>query len=341
MMPWLVVASLLAAAPAPVLAQGQDSTPAERYRMILSELLPGHWDNANQAYFDRRRGLPDDQRHARVHLTIRRIEAPGLGPHAFLWLERRPATDVEGLADFPPRLFTLDADGPDDAVVMRHYRGLESTDAAYLADLEPAKLDAGTPGCEYLFRRRAGSFRGEQDGARCRFEWEGQEIANQGVIEVSEEDLLVHGAGFHVDLLRAELHPGNRIEPTWYERARDFVCYADLPGVGGGRDDPFERYGPFTVHDKGGSHWFHTREETPRHLGIALQSVTWQVLNEDNGRFNRDSLVVYVSERLPDGSSKEHGYAFTEPEAERIGVNLKWMLVNCSVTPPEEARPEL
>ena len=65
------------------------------------------------------------------------------------------------------------------------------------------------------------------------------------------------------------------------------------------------------------------------------------MLNERGGNFNRDSLVLYVMEKLADGSVKEHGYAFTEPSAERIGQNLKWMLVNCSMVPRDEARPEL
>ena len=67
----------------------------------------------------------------------------------------------------------------------------------------------------------------------------------------------------------------------------------------------------------------------------------YAVLNERGGAFNRNSLVLYAMERLPDGSIQEHGYAFTEPAATRIGNNLKWMLVNCAITPRDEARPEL
>jgi hypothetical protein len=69
--------------------------------------------------------------------------------------------------------------------------------------------------------------------------------------------------------------------------------------------------------------------------------VTWHVLNEANGNFNRDSLVLSVMEKLPDGSVKEHGYAFTDPGAERIAINLKWMLGNCAITPRDQAKPEM
>ena len=108
-------------------------------------------------------------------------------------------------------------------------------------------------------------------------------------------------------------------------RARAFSCYADIPGVGGGRDEPFERYGEYSLHDQGGSAWFTAKDG--RRLGISLFSVDWPI-NNYVGSFTRDSLVVYVNEDV-DGSRKQHGYAFTPPEAERIGINLKWILVNC------------
>lgn len=84
-----------------------------------------------------------------------------------------------------------------------------------------------------------------------------------------------------------------------------------------------------------------TRTEGCDYIGIMLQSVTWHVPNEAGGRFNRDLLVLYAMEKLPDGSVTEHGYTFAEPDATRIGHNLKWLLVNCATTPRAEARPEM
>lgn len=37
-------------------------------------------------------------------------------------------------------------------------------------------------------------------------------------------------------------------------------------------------------------------------------------------------LVLYLLEYLGE-EVKSHGYIFTEPDAERIGINLYWMLV--------------
>ena len=54
MRPRVLFAGLLALTPFAAFAQGQDGTPAERNLQIIAELLPGNYDNANQAYFDQR-----------------------------------------------------------------------------------------------------------------------------------------------------------------------------------------------------------------------------------------------------------------------------------------------
>ena len=317
--------------------QGQDSTPGERYLLVMAELLPGIYDNANQHYFDKRRALEEEDRHSRINVSITRVEAPAFGPYAFLWVYQYKSGDRDRRSY---RIATLSADGGDDEVLMRHYYRLDGEiSVTELADLQPGDLRR-TKGCDYHFKRRASHFHGAQNDKSCRFDWEGREVYTANTIELSESGLWFVDHKFAADT-------GERVtgvasgEPFWLERARIFHCYADLPGVGGGRDIPFERYDDFTLHDKGGSHWFVTRDDEKRTIGLVLQSVTWHVLNEENGNFNRNSLVLYALEKMSDGSVKDHGYAFTEPEATRIGNNMKWMLVNCAMTPRDQARPEL
>jgi CpeT/CpcT family (DUF1001) len=326
---------LLAVAPGDARAQGQDSTLAERNLAIMAELLPGTYDNANQAYFDRRRQLPAADQHPRIRTLIERIAAPAFGAHAYLWTNR---TTSEGKESVSWRIATLEAIGED--VVMRHYFGpAGEVPRERLADLRPAQLRR-TEGCDYYFRRRADQFRGAQAPKACRFDWEGRPVHTDNTIELAASSLWFVDHKYLVGT-------GERItgvasgEPFWLERARAFHCYADVPGVGGGRDEPFERHDGIVLLDQGDSYFFRTRRGEPRELGLRLQAVTWQVLNEKNGAFNRDSLVLYAVERMADGSVREHGYAFTEPGADRIGLNLKWMLVNCATVPRNQAKPEL
>ena len=64
-------------------AQGQDGTPGERNLQIIAELLPGLYDNANQAYFEQRLNYPEDQRHARLQVSIEAVDEPELGDDMF------------------------------------------------------------------------------------------------------------------------------------------------------------------------------------------------------------------------------------------------------------------
>ena len=333
----LLTLLIMLGAPIITWSQGQDSTPAGRNILVMAEMLPGIYDNANQNYFDRRRGLADEDRHPRVSTTITRVEAPEFGKYVFLWVNTTITPDGEQSSY---RLATLAADGEPSEVTMRHYlRMAGEIRADELAKLKPRDLRR-TDGCDYFFVRRADHFRGAQRNGACRFEWDDQDVYTANTIELSKHDLIYVDHKFLVgsDERITGVASG---EPFWLERAREFHCYADIPGVAGGRDEPFERYDGMVIHDRGGLEWFETRDEEPRTLGITLRHVTWHVLNEANDNFNRDSLVIYALERMADGSVKPHSYAFTQPDTERIGMNLQWMLVNCAMTPRDQAVPTL
>lgn len=333
----VLICFILTGLPVVVFAQGQDSKPAERNLLIMAEMLPGIYDNANQAYFDQRRGLDEADRHPQVSTTISRVDAPAFGGYVFLWINESKTTDGSRKTY---RIATLSADGAPEEVTMRHYLKIDGAiSIGELETLRPRDLQR-TEGCDYFFKRRADHFRGSQRDKACQFRWDDRNVYTANTIELSGSDL------WFVDHKHVS-ETGERItgvasgEPFWLERAREFHCYADIPGVAGGRDIPFERYDDMTIHDRGGIVWFETREEEPRNLGITLRRVTWHVNNEAGGNFNRDSLVLYVLERMADGRVESHTYSFTQPDAERIGMNMKWMLVNCAMTPRHEAVPSL
>jgi hypothetical protein len=118
-------------------------------------------------------------------------------------------------------------------------------------------------------------------------------------------------------------------------RAREFSCYVDIPGVAGGRDEPFDRYTIEQLHDQGDLAWIDTSDN--RQIGITLRNVQWP-MNNEVGAFTRNSLVMYVIEQTEEGV-KTHSYGWTEPRAERIGLNLQWMLVNCYRVSNRDVRP--
>ena len=172
----VLCALALAATPGLVLAQGQDSTPAERNIMIISEILPGRYDNANQSYFDGRLGVREEARHLRIHTLVERIDRPDFGEHVF-WLQ----SEIVGGGDdsFFAYILALEVDNERGGVAMKFFdldrsRRTEFRDA----HLDPEKLSSLTPqsttyreGCDLIWKREAGQFAGKTDVTSCQTEY--------------------------------------------------------------------------------------------------------------------------------------------------------------------------
>ncbi|MEM8941279.1 MAG: hypothetical protein AAGC91_03940 [Pseudomonadota bacterium] len=289
-----------------VSAQGQDSERYERDRMVIATLLDGRFDNANQNYFDRRGGAEDPQRRRHQRVQPR----ADLGADVFAvtgYWDSKPAETLAG------EVWAL-RENPQEAAVELWVWAVDDP----LADR--VRFDDQKPDCVLRWRREAAQFSAERV-SECKKSLPGEVV-------ISDRELWVR--------------PSDAQTAYRLHRARPFFCYADVPGVGGGRDEPYERYGDFPLHDQGDLHWFTTKEG--RRLGVSLFLVDWPINNYEE-MFARDSLVVYLSEELVDSdgevSVKQHGYSFTVPEADRIGLNLKWALVNCFMQSNRDATPSM
>ncbi len=203
--------------PVPVAAQGQDSTPWERDLQVIGAMLPGLYSNANQSYFDRRVGRP--VQHEAVEASI---VTGNVGDEAFDLSLTAASGEFE-------RRFRLHLEAGDSA-------GVPGLRVEVLTGPPPAGAmqDAPPPPCRLTWQRSAAEFVAEQ-----------AEPCHAGAIErlvLSEDQLWIALQGS--EAARFELH-----------RARRFECYADIPGVGGGRDEPYDRYDGLELHDQGGSAW--------------------------------------------------------------------------------------
>lgn len=190
----------------------------------------------------------------------------------------------------------------------------KNSDVTKLALLSENKSE--TP-CTLYFSRQAGQF-GTVSNKDCN-----KNPSMPKSIELSERHLWWHTASD--GLIK-------------FDKSRKFTCHADIPGVGGGRNEPYKRFSDLKIHDQGGQEWIKT--DTGRNLAIRLFRVDWPINNFD-GEFARDSLAMYVIEKNRDGSFKEHGYAFVDDEADRIGLNLKWILVSCYLQSNKVTTPEM
>jgi hypothetical protein len=337
-----ILAATLALAPEAVFAQGQDSTPGDRDLMVMAELLPGRYDNWNQNYFDGRRKLPESTRHERLHTHVVRVAGEQWGGTAF-YAEDYRDNDPEKVVR--RRVWSLTADAAAGAVRMRPYWIDDAMAAPFanaltrpevFAEASPERLRY-VPGCDVFFARELGQYAGASRAADCRFKSAGLgEVFAEYRYLLAPNGMSIHEAQRDRRGKLIAGHPSG----IGYElrRAREFKCNADIPGVGGGAAIPFERYADLALHDKGGTVWFKTKDAEPREFQLSLSSVIWPINNE-TGAFTRNSLVLYVNERV-NGEIKNLAYSGTDPKVERLFVNLKWMLVNCYMQFNRDVRPE-
>ena len=287
----------------PACAQGQDTTFAERDIQVLSELLPGAFSNSNQAYFDVRLKRPEDQRHRGLFIETRRIEAPQIGEHVF--------HSAHKIGDETQHyLYALELRDDGEVLVSRSYRLAGPADSnATFDDAEYIE------GCDLAWRRELGHYRGTAISDSC---------------EGAPKLMMISDEGFWVE------DSENPTSPFALIRARNFQCYIDVPGVGGGRNIPYKRYHLPDIHDLGGEKWITT--DQGQDIGISLFRVYW-TFNNYEGVFARPSFVIYVKTREEDGGPQEVAYSFTSPDAERLGLNLKWSLSYCYLLSNKDVPP--
>jgi len=291
----------------------------ERDLIQLLEWLEGEWDNAEQVGFATELGYPETATPERLHVTIRRIEAPALGP---LVLRLDQYRDNDPANPGRQRLYALTVDSAEMAIRMDVLAPEGSARLGRDADHSTLTRDdlRFNEGCQIYWRRTADQFVGWIRDAACRIRSEG---GSGPMLTVSADMHLSMDQLWMAESVRDDRgrnpFPRDLGIPTQYRRATTFTCWMAVP-----RQAPQEGWfyaRDLVLHDQGGEVWVSTDETTPRSFGFRLRNVRWP-----SGP-NADALTLYVhSER--DGPAIS--YAWASPDATRIGINLRTLQGSCS-----------
>lgn len=330
----LASAAALVMSAAPALAQTGFAGPEgvlDRDMRTFLEWFPGRYDNNNEVMFADDIGTPEEHRNGRIHSIFYPVDLPAFGDHVFY---------VQQYADNQPdqiyrqRIYVFTADYEANAIRL-DIHAPNDVDPLLDAHLDPSRLDGLTPemtrsypGCEVYWRRQENQFIGETVRGACRVE------SRSGRMLVIEDDLVLTEDAIWIQD-RANTEDGDYVFgnqagiPHRLEKVRPFRCWtAILRGAehgdsGEGMDDWWFTRNVF-LHDQGGVARLTTDEETPREIELRLGRPTWPYGN------SRPSTTLYVYEG---GSDRAVSYAWSEHDAERVGVNLRWLQASCTHTP--------
>ena len=320
------------ATPTPVPVPVKPLTPAMKEVLTkdlldLADLLTGRWDNELQTFFEPELNVPLPLRHERLHAVVKPIEAPEFGPVSF-YVEYRKGGETGPVAR--QRIWTLSVDPELNGIRLsgfapkegkplegawRLVEGVESLKSGQL------KKEAFTPvaGCDIIWRRRGEGFSGATRPAACKLVTN----ADKRVLSVSEQHDIsanvweVRDVG--VDERGVRVFGGSDTPPTRLKRAQTFSCWAS---VAKGAERAI--VSDLVVHDQGGLVTAEFAGGNPAKLRLRLRNVEWPI-----GQ-NRPSLTLYL---LKDSDDRAEGFAWGEPTANRLALDVGGTQVSCTRDP--------
>ena len=283
--------------------------------------FPGVYDNQEQVYFEQEQEVDEALRHERIHHVYEPVYLPAFGEHVF-YVQQHLNDDPAQI--YRQRIYAFRPDYEEGAIRLTIHI---PNDVASLVDahLDPTKLSGLSPeqtrvlpGCDVFWRRQSNHFVGYMTPNACSYV-----SSESGKRIIFNDDLLLTEEALWISD-RAQDEEGNRVfgHPTGVphknRKARRFECWMTAMQ----RDGEWTFRRGLEIHDQGGMVWLETEEEAPQQVGIKMRNVRWPYGN------NRPSLVLYAYR--PD-EDRAVSYAWADPSAQRIGINLRWMQASCTL----------
>ena len=287
----------------------------------MMQWFPGVYDNQEQVYFEAEQEIDEALRHERIHHVFEPVDLPAFGEHVF-YVQQHLNDDPAEI--YRQRIYSFQPDYDEGAVRLTIHI---PNDVASLVDahLDLTKLTGllpeqtrVLPGCDVFWRRQDNHFVGYMRPNACSYV-----SSESGKRIIFNDDLLLTENALWISD-RAEDEEGNRVfgHPTGVphknRKARRFECWMTAMQ----RDGEWTFRRGLEIYDQGGMVWLETEEQPPEKVGIKMRNVRWPYGN------NRPSLVLYAYR--PD-EDRAVSYAWADPSAQRIGINLRWMQASCTL----------
>jgi hypothetical protein len=280
---------------------------------LLERWLTGEFDNFQQYY--EAKETKAAQPHERVHLAIAPITVPGLGARALL-VRESALNDPDRIAGL--HVYTLEA-GPAGAQALLRVYAI--TDPAVLAGLtsDPAKPVAVTPAqlkavpdASVIWKREGDAFAGDT----------APRAATGKRSQLSSTYRLTADEFWFSERVTDET--GRRLSgradgvPFKLMRARPFSCYAAM--LKEGTTDKYDGMLNVAMHDQGKLVRFRTEDGRDTKYTFELSQL----------RYSQKVPVMKLA-LYEDGKEQAFTYSWAETTSRKIGVNLRWIQVGCSL----------
>ena len=334
---WILALMALTAVDAPATTGSPTEPPPpaavqeKDFRIFLS-WFEGEFDSGEQVAFAGELGIPKDAVLERIHSIFKKVDLPAFGEHVF-YVEQY--LDGDPARIYRQRFYSFSLDPSEQAIrLVIHIP--KDADALTGAHRDPSRLAGVTPestrtmpGCDVFWQRRGDAFLGYMKPGACTFpsQRSGKTIVVSDDLYLDDDEIWIFDRAVDAD--------GNHVYgnkagiPNKLKKVHYFSCWLAVKREGAGDDEEgawsFDRN--IAVHDGGEIVWTKSEKRDAR-VGLKIRNVVWP-----SGP-NKDSLVLYAHDEAATRPERAAGYAWSDPDAGKLGINLRWMQASCSLQPP-------
>lgn len=313
MLPVLCLAMMALFARGPS-AQAQTSADFD----LMMTWMEGRFDNNQQVFEEREAKFP--RPHDHLHAIVARVPLPAIGTDVF-YLQQHSPDDPAALPR--QRLYSFAHDAATGTITQRWY-SFPDAKAVQDAHRDPSKLAGVTPdrlgttaGCELYWTREGNAFLGTMKPGACRSTSRstGKTILVSAAYRLTNDELWMSERIEEESGALLSEPPGH--VPFKLLRAREFDCWAAVPGAA---SPDLISLRNLVLHDQGQVLPLVPPGGAEARYSIELAQLRYQ---------NQVAVLKFaVYER---GNAEAIAYAWGEPEATRIGINLRYMQAGCAV----------
>lgn len=329
----IVAALIVAVSGRALVAQPRAAEPVLAKDMAaFLDWFPGRYDNDLQVFWEPELKVPEDARHERVHSIFRPVALPAFGAHVF-YVEQYAEGDPTKV--YRQRIYSFDQDDAEKAIRLKIFTPNAPEELAgawrdpkLLAKMKPSDA-THTDGCDVFWHRQANQFLGSMKPGACRIRSKrtGQDIVISDDLVLTPDEIWISDRATSPEGAYVFGHKAG--VPHKLKKARPFDCWisilrgAEHGDSGEGLND-WQFWPSVFAHDQGGEIRLATDETPSRDIRFLLRRVEWPTGTR------RPSLTLYVHEGA---DNRAISYAWTEGDAERVGVNLRWVQASCTHAP--------
>jgi CpeT/CpcT family (DUF1001) len=291
-------------------------------------LFTGEYDNFQQVWQEKEDKTPDSLMHTHIHSIFLPVKIPAIGQNIFYV---KQYTDGDTNKVYRMRIYSFSVDDQEKAIRLDIHT-FKDEKPYKNANLTPSVLEAlkpenftNTSGCGVYWKKdgkEKGVFRGYMKDKACNFvsTRSGKRIFINDNLRLSPESIWIADEATDENGGYVFGHKGKI--PHKLTRCRPFKGWISWRTEEGkdGKEDKYAFIGNLKLHD----HGWKTRVILPDGTVTPYTVELSQVVFEK--RIPVMKLAIYE-----EGKTKAVTYNWTNPEAERIGVNLRWLQVGLTL----------